>query len=174
MPRSCGSRQIIIVSFRNLSKKRRMVPVQSETKENIHQNECTFGFKAEMSDSKHLRNAIWAPMSGGKFFCTVDTTQMASDLAPSSRLLLRIFLKNIWLIRLEWKWNSQSSTSKHLKFFGDLFYHNRIIAITEYKIKIIRMWRLLKTDLSLWCRFQFFVFIAQTSCDVCCCQKSSS
>lgn len=72
-----------------------MVPVHSEiTKKNSDKSKVHFVLKQKWTmKKKHLRNAMWAPMSGGKFFWTVDTTQIASDLAPSSRLLLKIFLK---------------------------------------------------------------------------------
>lgn len=41
----------------------------------------------------YLLSAICAPMSGGKFLCTVLTTQTAIDLNPTSLALQRMFLK---------------------------------------------------------------------------------
>lgn len=104
IPRSCGSRQSIIVSFLNLSRKRRIVPilVQKDTKKR-KKKECILAqihmvYKVFMV----ILSAMWAPMSGGKFFWTDEMTQIASDLAPSSRLLHRIFLisenKQKWVI----------------------------------------------------------------------------
>lgn len=103
IPRSCDSKQRTIVSFLYLSKKRRIVPAKQmkKKKQSIYLFSLT-SIRTRIlnvfdvfiqNNNRYLRKAIWAPISGGKFFCTVDTTQIAIDFISSSRALHKIFLR---------------------------------------------------------------------------------